>query len=43
MSIWNNLQPFGIIYGRLVLFVVIWYILVCLGEEKSGNPIPNLK
>jgi hypothetical protein len=34
--------PFGIIYGSLV--VVIWYIfyifpyLVCLDQEKSGNP-----
>jgi hypothetical protein len=27
-------------YGGLVEFVVIWYIfyiLVCLGQEKSGN------
>jgi hypothetical protein len=33
--------PFCIIYGRLVLFVVIWHIfpiLVCLDQEKSGNP-----
>jgi hypothetical protein len=26
MTIWNILWPFGIIYGRLVLFVVICYI-----------------
>jgi hypothetical protein len=35
------LRPFGIIYGRLVSFVLIWYmfpILVCLDKEKSGNP-----
>jgi hypothetical protein len=41
MTIWNNLRPFDIIYGRLVKFVVIWYIfpiLVCLDQEKSGNP-----
>jgi hypothetical protein len=44
MTIWNILRPFGIIYGHLVLFVVIWYIflvLVCLDPEKSGNPDPN--
>jgi hypothetical protein len=31
---------FGIIYGPLVLFAVIWYIfpdLVCLDQENSGN------
>jgi hypothetical protein len=36
---------FGIIYGRLVKFVVIWYILpglVCLDNEKSGNPAGNM-
>jgi hypothetical protein len=26
MTIWNILWPFDIIYGRLVQFVVIWYI-----------------
>jgi hypothetical protein len=40
---WKMLEyfcPFGIIYGLLVQFVVIWYIftsLLCLDEEKSGN------
>jgi hypothetical protein len=41
MAIWNMLWPFGLIYGRLVYFVVIWYIftnLVCLDQDKSGNP-----
>jgi hypothetical protein len=41
MTTWNILVPFGIIYGRLVQFVVSWYIylvLVCLDQEKSGNP-----
>jgi hypothetical protein len=41
MTIWNILWPFGIIYGRLVWSVVICYIfpnLVCLDQEKSGNP-----
>jgi hypothetical protein len=41
MAIWNILWPFGIIYGRLVQFVDICYIfpvLVCLEQEKSGNP-----
>jgi hypothetical protein len=41
MTIWNILRPFGIIYGILVQFVVVWYILfvlVCLDQDKSGNP-----
>jgi hypothetical protein len=41
MTIWKILWPFGIIYGRLIKFVVICYIfpnLVCLDQEKSGNP-----
>jgi hypothetical protein len=41
MTIWNILSPFGIIVGRLVKFVADWYIfpiLVCLDQEKSGNP-----
>jgi hypothetical protein len=36
-----TLWPLGIFYGPLALFVVIWYILtilVCLDQEKSGNP-----
>jgi hypothetical protein len=41
MTIRNILRPFGINYGRLVQFVVIWHVvpnLVCWDEEKSGNP-----
>jgi K+-transporting ATPase A subunit len=41
MTIRNILWLFGIIYGLLVWFVVILYIiyvLVCLDQEKSGNP-----
>jgi hypothetical protein len=41
VNIWNILRPFGIIYGQLVQFAVIWYIfpiMVCLDQEKSGNP-----
>jgi hypothetical protein len=41
MTIRNILWPFGIIFGRLVKFVAIGYIfsiLVCLDQEKSGNP-----
>jgi hypothetical protein len=41
---WYILWPFGIFYGRLVQYVVISYIfpnLVCLDQEKSGNPVPN--
>jgi hypothetical protein len=33
-------------YRRLVLLVVIWYIfpnLVCLDQEKSGNPVSKSK
>jgi hypothetical protein len=40
-TVWNISWPFGIIYGRLVLFVVICYIfpiLVCWDQGKSGNP-----
>jgi hypothetical protein len=33
-AIWYNLQPFGIVCGHLVYFLV----LVCLDQEKSGNP-----
>jgi hypothetical protein len=46
---WYILWQFGIIsdhlvsytYGRLVEFGYIWYtfpVLVCLDQEKSGNP-----
>jgi hypothetical protein len=41
MTIWNILLSFDIFYGRLVRFVLIWYIfpfLVCLDQEKSGKP-----
>jgi hypothetical protein len=41
ITISNILRPFGVLYGNLVWFVVIWYIfpvLVCLDQEKSGNP-----
>jgi hypothetical protein len=37
----NILRFCGTIYGRLVQFAVIWYIfpvLICLDQEKSGNP-----
>jgi hypothetical protein len=30
MTIWNILRPFGIIFGRLVESVVIWYIFPIL-------------
>jgi hypothetical protein len=46
-KIWRALElrmllylPFGIIYGLLVVFVVIWlifFVLVCLDQEKAGN------
>jgi hypothetical protein len=41
MAIWNILQLFGISYGHLVLFVVVWCIFFRFGmlyQEKSGNP-----
>jgi hypothetical protein len=33
-AIWYNLRPIGIVCGNLVDF----YVLVCLDQEKSGNP-----
>jgi hypothetical protein len=45
-TIWNTLRPFGNIYVSLAWFVVIWYIfpsLVCLDQEKSGNPADHTK
>jgi hypothetical protein len=33
-AIWYNIWPFGIVCGHLVYF----YVLVCLEQEKSGNP-----
>jgi hypothetical protein len=41
MTFRNILRPLGLFHFRLVQFVVIWYIfpvLVCLDQEKSGNP-----
>jgi hypothetical protein len=40
-TIWSILLLLEIFYGRLVYFVVIWYIFRRLGilhQEKSGNP-----
>jgi hypothetical protein len=34
MAIWYNLWPFGIVCGHLLYFTN----LVCLDQEKSGNP-----
>jgi hypothetical protein len=39
--IWSILRPLEILYGHLVHFVVIWYILPRFGiccQENSGNP-----
>jgi hypothetical protein len=36
MTTRNNLWPFGIINGRLVECVIIWYNLHA--EEESGSP-----
>jgi hypothetical protein len=41
MTIWNILWPFGIIYGRLVLVVVICYIFSqfgMFGPRKIWQP-----
>jgi hypothetical protein len=38
MAIWHNLLPFGIVCGRLLYFFTN---LVCLDQEKSGNPGRN--
>jgi hypothetical protein len=41
VALWYILWPFGIIYGRLVQLLAVWYIfpvLVGLDQEKSGNP-----
>jgi hypothetical protein len=34
---WSILQPFGIFYGHLVYFVVIWYIFTVLGCCTKKN------
>jgi hypothetical protein len=38
-AIWYNLWPIGIACGHLVYF----YVLVCLDQEKSGNPGLNIE
>jgi hypothetical protein len=41
---WYILRPFGLIYGHLVYFTVVWYIFPRFGIfylEKSGNPAFN--
>jgi hypothetical protein len=40
MAIWNILQTFGIFYGHLVHFAVIWYffpVLVCCTEKNLAT------
>jgi hypothetical protein len=40
-AIWSISLPFGIFFGHLVYFMVIWYIVPRFGmlyQEKSGNP-----
>jgi hypothetical protein len=46
VNCWNILWPFGIIYGRLVQFVVICYIfpnLVCLDQENLATLTTAIK
>jgi hypothetical protein len=43
-TIWSILRQLEIFYGRLVYFVVAWYIFPRFGilyQEKSGNPDPK--
>jgi hypothetical protein len=40
-AILSILRPYGVLYGQLVHFVVIWYIFPQFGIlylDKSGNP-----
>jgi hypothetical protein len=42
MAFWNILPPFGIVYGHLVYFAVIWYIFFSFWYvEKSGITVYN--
>jgi hypothetical protein len=34
-AIWYNLRPFGIVWGHSV---IIFPVLVCLNQQKSGSP-----
>jgi hypothetical protein len=41
MTIWNILRSFGVIFGRLVWFAVIWYIFSLFGmfgQRKIWQP-----
>jgi hypothetical protein len=48
IAIWSNSRLLGIVYGNLVYFTAIWYILLSFGtffprfgklyQGKSGNP-----
>jgi hypothetical protein len=42
MTIWNIKQPFGIIYGRLVKYVVIWYIFPQFGMFGARKNLATL-
>jgi hypothetical protein len=45
-DIWSILQPFCILDGHLVYFVVIWNIFTRSGilyQEKSGSPVHEFK
>jgi hypothetical protein len=44
MEIWSILQPFGILYGHLLYFVVIWYIFPrfsMLRQEKHWSKVTH--
>jgi hypothetical protein len=42
MTLWNILRPFGITYWYcLWSFGTFFPVLVCLDQEKSGNPGPE--
>jgi hypothetical protein len=38
IAVWSNLRPFGIIYGHLVYFMVMFSCFGMLYQEESGNP-----
>jgi hypothetical protein len=42
---WVILHSFGILYGHLAYFVVIWHIFPRFGmlyKKKSGNPVRHI-
>jgi hypothetical protein len=42
MTIWNIFQPFGLAYGHLESFVVIWYIFSRFGMFGKKKNLATL-